>query len=216
MSVLALAKGTDDPHRLQNITTQFVSLVQRGANRQSKFFVVKADEEPPPEDPPKDPAAGDEGEEQGAGNEDDKNKGDGDAASAPPADLGAWLDEAGKRADVLLTDAVFDAAMARPSAPASSPPPPVDKAREVGDDRSAPSEVELEKSQREADDLRQQLKEREDQLRKEQLRTKRLKKAAVGGTTALAAAPVGDASPPEEGEVKKRGAWRSGQDLAKQ
>ena len=45
MSILQVkADSEKKPHRLTNIATQFVSLVQRGANRQSKFFVVKADE----------------------------------------------------------------------------------------------------------------------------------------------------------------------------
>lgn len=45
MVVLELTKEGGKVHRLKNLTTQFVSLVTRGANRQSKFFVVKADQE---------------------------------------------------------------------------------------------------------------------------------------------------------------------------
>lgn len=212
------SKAGKKPCRLTNIQTQFVSLVQRGANRQSKFFVVKADGAAS-EDSAGAPPAG------------SMTGGPGDAERAPVADLDAWLAKAGTRAEELLVDAVLDATLAAPTPPAPAQGSAVDKAQ-IGDTRSAPSdqapgagEDDLGKVQREAEALREQLqkaeearKRAEDAKRQAERRTERLMKAAVGGTTALVSGTVdlaaAQAAAPEISE-KSRAAWKAGGDLAR-
>lgn len=206
--------------RLTNIQTQFVSLVQRGANRQSKFFVVKADGEPPAA------AAGSAptGPDSGASN----IGGHGEAERAPAADLDAWLNKAGDRVEEMIVDARIDASLATPVQPAAPAQQPQVKAQ-VGEQRGAPpaeappagGEVALAKSQREAEELRLKLQKAEDARKQAELRAQRLRKATVGGTTALICGTVDLAevaaagSAGEELTEKARSAWKAGGDLAR-
>jgi len=84
MTAKAEQPTADDVRRLAEMETQFVSLVPRGANRQSKFFIVKADGStvPPVAIEPEQPAAAPEPEEKAV-----------PAADASPEDKRAAQDE---------------------------------------------------------------------------------------------------------------------------
>jgi len=216
-------------HRLQNITTQFVSLVRAGANRQTSFSVVKADEdEPPTEEEDVNPApegAEDEESDKAAacagGKKKPKKKDPGGAADdAPDTDLAAWLEGASARAEEMLVDATLDTALAQPAEPSPSAEQASDKeAQDVGKtDRSASSE-----GGREADDRAEKAEKRaeelERQLRKERKRTERMKAAAVGGSTAMVAGEATKAGGSTAGDEdvvpeRVRRTWASGGDLA--
>jgi hypothetical protein len=163
----AASEEADRVHRLTEMDTQFVSLVRAGANRQSKFFVVKADgsvvpavevvpdasDEPPVDETLKttDPSAAAAGEEPAVEPAGSTIPEEGTAPDATSKlDVSAWLDKAGARARALAMEHAIAQALAQPSpvvdppvAPESVAAAPVEPGRAELEAKAASLETEL-------------------------------------------------------------------------
>lgn len=206
---------TPEIHRLEELEAMFVSLVDRGANRQSKFFVVKADgthesdtdlDDSAPDGEAEIVAQQKEKTGEGDGGESTPNDG-GDAEEESKADLGSWLEEAGTRAASLLVDHTLEQAVAAaPSVDASKARAVDEDAQVIGkrgtapsndhdEDHSSQTEQDLQKARDEAvakaieaERLRMELGKRNRDLARERSRVQSLK-STIGAATAL---PTGE------------------------
>jgi len=207
------ADEDNDPEifRLEDLETMFVSLVDRGANRQSKFFVVKTDDThsvaPEIDATPEDQEILTE-EKNGEGEGSEITPQDGvDAEGKSKSDLDSWLEDAGTRADDMLVDLTLELeSAANPSGDATKSGAGENNALVIGDRRTAPSEdrsmdaaaqleQDLQKARDEAkakaieaDRLKKELDRRDRDLKKERSRVAALK-STIGAATAL---PTGE------------------------
>jgi len=186
-------------HRLEDMDTQFVSLVRAGANRQKKFMIVKRDNHAPPVDDEENTPQTDINSKSptasSAGDDSDSNA----SAAAQDADFLSMLDEACTNIDGRLIDIQLDAAIeAFKTAPSAKEAVETQKSVESGTRSEAHSNNE------QAEELSKQLQaERKERARlKEELRKQQAKNAAlrtsIGKSSALSYGEV-DGSDLESG-----------------
>lgn len=173
-----------DMYRLEDMETQFVSLVRAGANRQTKFMVVKREDAQTPPDVDVTP--------DGASPEDASNQ-DREAASAKDAEFLAMLGVAFAHVDGLLIDTQLDAAIDKSrSAPAEAPATGKtikrektgDRSSAHSDDNSSELQKQLTAEREEHAKAQDELRKTRADLRKNESTVKRLR-STIGKSTAL-------------------------------
>jgi len=191
-------KADDDKtYELTDIDTKFVSLVTAGANRQEHFAVVKSD------DP--------------ANNSDDADEGD----------LGGWLEDFDKQVEEDVSFSELEVLLLESDDTEDETAKQVEEAEKAKDEaikradeaekRAETLEAELDKAKQKIAALKSRAKNAEQAAKSARTKLTQLKKASVGGSTALVtgegtAAPAKKSS---EAEPPRRTAWRSGGDLTK-
>ena len=222
----------DDLGRIRNALARFKQAADTYSDTKSKAKVFErivrkaiaagVDVGYDPEDPIDQLLPGDLKDRLAKGDEDDETQMDGDGnATTPNADKWGWLDKASETVAELEIDAQIVEALTAQTPSDVTPRQSSSKTQDVGD-RSDASSEENERLRQEVEELRKSKLDAERKhraaLAKEKARVERLKKTAVGGSTALVTGEVDTATgdSDDEGLVKKsdRSKWQSGGDLA--
>ncbi len=210
---------TEVEARLTDLDVEFVSLVRAGANRQTKFMVVK-----------------EEGEKDDAEEVDDAAKVAADAGTpeeeaTDKTDQSDWLEDAEKKIDGLLTNSLLELSIENPTdvapvAPASKTDDKVSDLDGNEGDTDAPAvthepnplKAEVDALKNEVTDLREQtedlkskLTQAKSALNKERARVVSLK-STVGSTTAIRTGVASVSKKTVEEKTNSRTVWTN--DLA--